>query len=83
MPDRDPLLRALGVAVREARKRERLSQEALSLSTGVHRNYIGGLERAEREPTVRTIASLARGLGCNVSDLFIRAEAIMGTQTPA
>lgn len=79
MPDRDPLLRALGLALREVRKGRRLSQEALSLETGVHRNYIGGIERAERDPTLSTIARLAHGLDCNVSDLMLRAETIQST----
>jgi transcriptional regulator with XRE-family HTH domain len=36
-----------------------MSQEELSLQTGVHLNFIGGIERAERSPSVVTIIRLA------------------------
>jgi transcriptional regulator with XRE-family HTH domain len=71
-PDR--LLAGLGAAVREARAARQLSQEELSLRTGVHRNYIGGIERAERSPSVVTIAKLADALGVSLSELVGRAE---------
>ena len=51
-----------------------ISQERLSLDTGVHRNYIGGIERAERQPTLATVAMLAAGLGVRTSELIARAE---------
>ena len=50
-------------ALRELRTRRGLSQEELSLTTGVHRNYIGGVERAERSPSVSTMTKLAEGVG--------------------
>ena len=74
MPERDSLLVGLGVAIREVRIERRLSQEELSLRTGVHRNYIGGIERAERSPTVLSIAQLARELGVSMTELFRMAE---------
>jgi transcriptional regulator with XRE-family HTH domain len=69
------LLVALGRALRDVRLERRLSQEALSLRTGVHRNYIGGIERGERRPRVETIAVLAEALDIKVSDLFRLAGA--------
>ena len=72
----DALLRGLGRALREARVEHHLSQEELSLRTGIHRNYIGGIERAERSPSVATVARLAEGLGTSLSDLFARAEVV-------
>lgn len=47
-----------------------MSQEDLYLETGVHRNYIGGIERAERNPTVSTIAKLADALGVSIDSLL-------------
>ncbi|HXP99341.1 MAG TPA: helix-turn-helix transcriptional regulator [Solirubrobacteraceae bacterium] len=68
------LLAGLGQAVRELRSEQGLSQERLSLDSGVHRNYIGGIERGERQPTLTTIATLARTLGVRPSELIARAE---------
>jgi transcriptional regulator with XRE-family HTH domain len=53
-----------------------MTQEALSLETGVHRNYIGGIERGERSPSVAAIIKLADALDVSVSDLFRKAERI-------
>lgn len=69
------LLVSLGLAFAEVRRERGLTQEELSLATGVHRNYIGGIERGERSPTVEKIATLAQALGVSLSDLFARAEA--------
>jgi transcriptional regulator with XRE-family HTH domain len=71
-PDR--LLVGLGKAIRELRAERGWSQEELSLKTGVHRNYIGGIERAERQPTVETVAKLAAALDVTPADLLARAE---------
>lgn len=68
------LLAGLGQAIRELRSEQGLSQERLSLDSGVHRNYIGGIERAERQPTLMTIAVLAESLGVLPSELIARAE---------
>jgi transcriptional regulator with XRE-family HTH domain len=51
----------------------------LSNETGIHRNYIGGIERAEREPTLTTVITLAEALGISMTELFARAE---GPDTP-
>jgi transcriptional regulator with XRE-family HTH domain len=75
VPSSDPLLIALGGAIRTLRfERGHISQERLGLESGVHRNYIGGIERAERKPTVATIAKLALSLGIAPSELLARAE---------
>lgn len=83
MPDRDPLLIALGQALRRMRRERRLSQEEVSLRTGVHRNYVGGVERGEREPTVTTIARLAAALDTSMASIFAEAEALMDQQGDA
>ena len=74
MASPDPLLVGLGQAIRALRDERGLSQERLSLDTGIHRNYIGGIERAERRPTLRTVATLANTLGVRPSELIALAE---------
>ncbi|HEY2535847.1 MAG TPA: helix-turn-helix transcriptional regulator [Solirubrobacteraceae bacterium] len=74
MPTRDPLLTGLGEAIRDLRDEQDISQERLGLDSGVHRNYIGGIERAERRPTLATVATLAVTLGIRPSELIARAE---------
>ena len=74
MAEPSPLLVGLGRVIRDARGDSRISQEELGLRTGVHRNYIGGIERGERNPSVTTIATLAEALGLRLSELFARVE---------
>jgi transcriptional regulator with XRE-family HTH domain len=73
MAEQSTLLLGLGAVLREARAESRVSQEELGLRTGVHRNYIGGIERGERNPSVTTIATLADALDLRLSELFERA----------
>lgn len=68
------VLKSLGAALAEIRRDRGLTQEALSHATGVHRNYIGGIERGERSPAVATVAVLADALGVSMGELFTRAE---------
>jgi transcriptional regulator with XRE-family HTH domain len=74
VPTPDPLLVGLGEVIRDLRDEQDISQERLGLDSGVHRNYIGGIERAERRPTLATIATLAVTFGIRPSELIVRAE---------
>ena len=74
MPKEQPLLVGLGRAIRATRDKQQVSQEELGFRSGVHRNYIGGIERAERQPTVTALARLAEALGVKPSDLLALAE---------
>ena len=47
------------------------SQEDLESKSGVHRTYLGGIERGERNPSLRNIAAIAKALGVDISDLFL------------
>ena len=53
---------AFGRAVRRLRVSQGLSQEALADQAGIHRTYIGGIERGERNPTLTMIHRLAEAL---------------------
>jgi transcriptional regulator with XRE-family HTH domain len=68
---------AFGQAVRELRKERGLSQEELGHRSGLHRNYIGGIERGELNPTLTSILSLARAFEIRSSILLERAEGLL------
>ena len=59
-----------GRMLRKLRVRKGLSQERLAEIADLHRNYVGGIERGERNVGLRNIVRLARALGVNPSRLF-------------
>lgn len=59
-----------GYRVTEIRKRLGISQEELAFRCGVHRTYIGAIERGEKSPTLNTIEKLAKGLGIQIYDFL-------------
>lgn len=64
-------LRAVVAAnIRVHRKQLGLSQEALAARCGLHRTYIGSVERAERNVTLSTLETLASALGISVTELL-------------
>lgn len=69
------ILRRFGEKVREHRLRQGLTQEELAERCGLHWTYVGGLERGEKNPTLRTISKLSAGLGVGLRDLFDRRTA--------
>ena len=76
MRRRSPEHQALGVAIREHRERIGISQEELGYVAHMHRTYVGGLERGERNPTVAKVFALAAALGVTASALFARGESL-------
>lgn len=69
-----PLHEAFGRAIRQLRDQRGLSQESLGQRTGLHRNYVGGVERGELNPTLTSIDKLAGGLNCRAADLLALAD---------
>ena len=59
-----------GKHVSQLRKECNLSQEELADRCGVHRTYIGALERGEKSPTLNTIEKIAIGLKVSLIDLM-------------
>jgi transcriptional regulator with XRE-family HTH domain len=78
-------LDALGVALREARRRAGLSQEALGHKVrrpwreSVHRTYISEIERGLRNPSVRILIELVNELDGDIVALFKRADELLAT----
>ena len=68
--DKEPILLAFGRRVQELRKERNLSQEQLADLAGVHRTYIGMIERAEKNITLCNIVRIAKALKLDIKDLF-------------
>jgi len=66
----DTIEKKFGDRIRELRKEKQLSQEELAFKAGVHRTYLGSIERGERNPSLRNISAIAAALGISLSDLF-------------
>jgi transcriptional regulator with XRE-family HTH domain len=47
-----------------------VSQERFAQQLGVHRTYLGGLERGERNLTLKSVERLAAALGVDPLDLL-------------
>ncbi len=69
---------ALGEAIREARKKTGLSQEALGLEAGLDRTYISSVERGRRNISFDNLVKIAKTLGVKPSQLLARWEKLVG-----
>ena len=56
--------------VRNLRKVKNISQEELADLCGIHRTYVGSVERCERNVTLSTLEFLANALGVSVVQLL-------------
>lgn len=64
------LQRTVGRNLRRFRDERALSQEKFAELVGVHRTYMGGLERGERNLTLRSVEKLAAALKLDPLDLL-------------
>lgn len=64
----------LGRRVRDLRKKKGFSQESFADHCGLHRTYMGGIERGEHNLTIQTAITIAGGLGITVSTLLSGIE---------
>ncbi|MDC1396138.1 helix-turn-helix domain-containing protein [bacterium] len=56
--------------IRKIRKGNGLSQEQLADLCGLHRTYIGSVERSERNITIENLDKIANALGVDARDLI-------------
>lgn len=61
----------LGNAIRNQRESKRLTQYELAERAGVDRNYIGMVERGERNPSYLSLQKIAKGLELTVNELIV------------
>ncbi len=64
------ILDKFGKRVKELRGSLNISQEELAERSGLHRTYIGMIERAEKNITLKNIEKIANGLGVDIVKLL-------------
>lgn len=67
---KNSITKTFGIKVAELRKKQGLSQEVLAEMCGLHRTYIGFIERGEKSPTLNTVEKIIKGLNINISELW-------------
>lgn len=68
---------ALGRALRAIREDLGLSQEELAFRAGLHRNYVGGIERGEINTSFGVLLALTEALGLPLSAVIGRYESML------
>ena len=74
------ILSAFGAAVRALRTKKGLSQEGLAALAGVHRTYMGDIERGTRNVALVNIVRIARALGISTSAMLLSMEEEMSSR---
>ena len=67
---RATVLARFGKTLRELRTERGLSQDELAARAGLDRNYIGMIERGERNPAIVNVVKIAEALDVSPSELF-------------
>jgi len=75
------LSKKFGGIVRKERIRQKLSQEELAFKAGLHRTYIGMIERGEKNITIENVAKIAFALDRSISELFLQIEKMTNDNT--
>lgn len=68
------LARLFGKTVRYLRQERSISQEAFALLCGVHRTYMGSIERGEKMVSIETASKIAKAFDIPLSRLFVEVE---------
>ncbi len=61
---------AIGNRIRRLRENLEISQEELAGRASLHRNYVGSVERGERDIGITALATLVQALGLSLADFF-------------
>lgn len=67
--------RGIGRVIQARRSKLGYSQESFADSIGVHRTYVGSVERGERNVTLKNLLLIAEGLKMPLSTMIAAAEA--------
>lgn len=72
MPENNPKSRIIFAKnLRKFRLKRKLSQEDLADLAGIHRTYVGSVERAERNISIDNMERLANSLECSIAELLV------------
>ncbi len=69
--EKQKILISFGNRVKELRVKNGWSQEELARRSNFHRTYIGMIERAERNISLKNIERIANTFGIKINELFI------------
>jgi transcriptional regulator with XRE-family HTH domain len=67
---KENILIQFGSRLKKLRLEKKLTQEQFANNCGLHKNYIGMVERGERNPSLINIEIIANALGISISDLM-------------
>jgi transcriptional regulator with XRE-family HTH domain len=70
----EQIVKRFGETVRRLRSERGFSQESFARRCGLHRTYMGIIERGEKAVTIVTASKIARALGITLADLFGELE---------
>lgn len=74
------LAKLLGSLIRHLRLEAGISQEEFADRCGLHRTYIGSIERGEKAITIETARKIAQALGIPLSQIFSELERLEAEQ---
>lgn len=83
MPRKPAAPRVIGPLLRDLRTTGGFSQEALASRAGLHRTYIGLLERSLRDPTVGVLSAILDALGVSWAEFGTQMDARRRGETPS
>lgn len=63
-----------GQTIRKLRKERGMTQEKLGELSGLHASYIGGMERGERNPSLKSLQKISAALEVSLTDTFAMTE---------
>ena len=70
MGEQARLAREVGDRIRALRQERGWAQDRLAYEAGLHRAYLGGVERGERNPSLGSLSKIAKALAVPVRELF-------------
>jgi len=68
MAAKDPMLLRMGQYLRTVREKKGWSQEEMAFECGLHRTYVGSVERGEYNLTLLTLRRITNTLGISMTD---------------